>query len=181
MPDPSIGRPERLALAVYAKPRLGRSLLDLATSVVPYLALSVLIYLALGISDLAAFALALPAAGFLVRTFAVFHDCTHGSWMPSKRANAYVGRVLGLFVLSPFRRWRHDHAIHHANSGDLDHRGVGDVPTLTVAEYNARSTRGAPRLPGDAQPADHVRARTCDRNDGWATHRDTGPAAADAP
>ncbi len=142
MPDPSISRAERAALAVYAKPRLGRSLLDVATSVVPYLALCVLMYLALSISDLLAFALALPAAGFLVRTFAVFHDCTHGSLMPSKRANAYVGRVLGLFVLSPFRRWRHDHAIHHANSGDLDHRGVGDVPTLTVAEYQARSKRG---------------------------------------
>ena len=87
-------------------------------------------------------ALALPAAGFLVRTFVVFHDCTHGSLMPSKRANAYVGRVLGFFVLAPFRRWRHDHAVHHASSGDLERRGVGDIVTLTVAEYRARSPRG---------------------------------------
>jgi omega-6 fatty acid desaturase (delta-12 desaturase) len=62
--------------------------------------------------------------------------------MPSKRANAYVGRFLGLFVLSPFQRWRHDHAIHHASSGDLERRGVGDIITLTVTEYRARSWKG---------------------------------------
>jgi acyl-lipid omega-6 desaturase (Delta-12 desaturase) len=142
MSDTSIRRPERQALCVYAQPRLGRSLLEIATSVVPYLALSVLMYLTLGVSVLLTLALALPAAGFLVRTFVVFHDCTHGSLMPSKRANAHVGRVLGLFVLSPFRRWRHDHAVHHASSGDLERRGVGDIPTLTVSEYNMRSWRG---------------------------------------
>jgi omega-6 fatty acid desaturase (delta-12 desaturase) len=87
-------------------------------------------------------ALTLPAAGFLVRTFVVFHDCAHGSLLPSKRANGYVGRFLGLFVLSPFQRWRHDHAIHHATSGDLERRGVGDIITLTVAEYRARRWRG---------------------------------------
>jgi omega-6 fatty acid desaturase (delta-12 desaturase) len=129
-------------LAPYAKPRLWRSLLDIATSVVPYLALSVLMYHLLGVSDLLVLALAIPAAGFLVRTFILFHDCTHGSLMPSKRANAYLGAFLGMFVLSPFRRWRHDHAVHHASSGDLERRGVGDVLTLTVSEYRARSPRG---------------------------------------
>jgi omega-6 fatty acid desaturase (delta-12 desaturase) len=84
-------------------------------------------------------ALVVPAAGFLVRVFVAFHDCAHGSLFPSRRANARVGTVLGLFVLSPFRRWRHDHAVHHATSGDLDRRGVGDIVTLTVAEYHARS------------------------------------------
>jgi omega-6 fatty acid desaturase (delta-12 desaturase) len=62
--------------------------------------------------------------------------------LPSRRANAYLGAFLGLFVFSPFRRWRHDHAVHHATSGDLERRGVGDVLTLTVAEYRARSWRG---------------------------------------
>ena len=109
---------------------------------VPYLVLSVLMYMTLGSSELVTLALALPAAGFLVRTFVVFHDCAHGSLLPSKRANAHVGRVLGLFVLSPFQRWRHDHAIHHASSGDLERRGVGDILTLTVSEYRARSRRG---------------------------------------
>ncbi len=72
----------------------------------------------------------------------MFHDCAHGSLLPSRRANAVLGSVLGLLVLSPFRRWRHDHAVHHATSGDLDRRGVGDIVTLTIAEYRARSWRG---------------------------------------
>jgi acyl-lipid omega-6 desaturase (Delta-12 desaturase) len=131
-----------VALAAYSNPRLGRSLLEILTSVVPYLAVSVLMYLTLGDSFLLTLALVPVAAGFLVRTFVVFHDCAHGSLLPSKRANAYAGRVLGLFVLSPFQRWRHDHAVHHATSGDLDRRGVGDIVTLTVAEYRARSRRG---------------------------------------
>jgi omega-6 fatty acid desaturase (delta-12 desaturase) len=129
-------------LADYAQPRLGRGLLELMTSVVPYLALSVLMYLALGVSYLLALALVVPAAGFLVRTFVVFHDCSHGSLFTSKRANRYLGRFLGLFVLSPFGRWRHDHAVHHATSGDLARRGVGDIITLTIAEYQARGWRG---------------------------------------
>jgi omega-6 fatty acid desaturase (delta-12 desaturase) len=112
------------------------------TSVVPYLALSALMYLALDVSYVLALALAIPAAGFLVRTFVVFHDCAHGSLLPSKRANRWVGRFAGMLVLSPFERWRHDHAIHHATSGDLERRGVGDIITLTVAEYHARDSRG---------------------------------------
>ena len=134
--------PWRDVLAPYAVPSPHRGLAALATSTLPYLALSVLMYLMLGVSTVLTLALAIPAAGFLVRVFVMFHDCAHGSLLPSKRANVMVGTVLGLFVLSPFRRWRHDHAIHHATSGDLDRRGVGDVITLTVTEYNARSHRG---------------------------------------
>ncbi len=127
----------RAAIAPYAKPRLGRSLLDLATSVLPYLGLSALMYLALDVSYVIVLALAVPAAGFLVRTFIVFHDCTHGSFLPGKRANLWVGRLCALLVFAPFARWRHQHAMHHATSGDLERRGDGDVPTLTVAEYRA--------------------------------------------
>ena len=134
--------PWRDVLAPFAVPSPHRGLAALATSTLPYLALSVLMYLMLGVSTVLTLALAIPAAGFLVRVFVMFHDCAHGSLLPSKRANVMVGTVLGLFVLSPFRRWRHDHAIHHATSGDLDRRGVGDVITLTVTEYNARSHRG---------------------------------------
>jgi acyl-lipid omega-6 desaturase (Delta-12 desaturase) len=132
----------REALAPYAKPHLGRSMLDLATAVVPYLGLSVLMYYTLGVSYLLTLALAIPAGGFLVRTFILFHDCSHGSFLPSKRANVWLGTTLGLFVYSPFLRWRHDHAIHHATSGDLDRRGGGDIRTLTVSEYRALDVRG---------------------------------------
>jgi acyl-lipid omega-6 desaturase (Delta-12 desaturase) len=142
MARPSMRTPEQRALAPFAEPRLGRSLIDIGTSVVPYLSLSVLVYQTLGVSPALTGALMVLAAGFLVRTFVVFHDCAHGSLLPSKRANRYVGRLAGLLVLSPFERWRHDHAIHHATSGDLERRGVGDIITLTVAEYDARSRRG---------------------------------------
>src|ERR671924_369417 len=127
----------RDALAAYVRPRLGRGLLDIATSVVPYLALSVLMYLAVDVSYLLVLAVAVPASGFLLRTYIVFHDCAHGSLLPAKRANMWLGVLLGLLVYSPFHSWRHSHAVHHATSGDLDRRGVGDVPTLTVAEYHA--------------------------------------------
>ncbi len=130
-------------LAPYAEPRLGRSLVDLLTSVVPYFALSVLMYLSLSrVSYLITLLIAVPTGGFLLRTYILFHDCAHGSLLPSRRANLWLGRVLAVIVLAPFARWRHDHAVHHGTSGDLDRRGVGDIPTLTVAEYRARSRRG---------------------------------------
>jgi omega-6 fatty acid desaturase (delta-12 desaturase) len=129
-------------LAPYARPRLGRSVLDLATSVVPYLGLSVAMYLLLDVSYLLTLGVGVVAAGFLLRTYILFHDCTHGSFMPTKRGNTWLGRFLGLLVYSPYQSWRHSHAVHHATAGDLDRRGVGDVPCLTVAEYHSKSWRG---------------------------------------
>jgi omega-6 fatty acid desaturase (delta-12 desaturase) len=132
----------RDTLEPYARADRGRSLLFVLTSVLPYLVLFVLMDLAIGISYLLTLALAIPAAGFLVRTFIVFHDCTHGSFLGSKRANRWLGTSLGLLVFMPFEYWKHNHAVHHATAGDLDRRGVGDVRTLTVAEYHARRWRG---------------------------------------
>ena len=134
--------PWRETLAPFAVPCRRRGLFAVATSAAPYIALCGVMYLTLGVSPALTGALSILAAGFLVRVFVVFHDCAHGSLLPSRRANAVLGTVLGLFVLSPFRRWRHDHAVHHATSGDLDRRGVGDILTLTVGEYRARSWRG---------------------------------------
>jgi acyl-lipid omega-6 desaturase (Delta-12 desaturase) len=132
----------RERLAPYVVPRIGRGVLDLATSVVPYLALTAATYALLGVSYWFALILAVPSAGFLLRTFIVFHDCTHGSFLPSRTANQVVGVVCGLIVFTPFHSWRHEHAVHHATAGDLDQRGMGDVDTLTVAEYLACSRRG---------------------------------------
>jgi omega-6 fatty acid desaturase (delta-12 desaturase) len=128
----------REVLAPYARARVSRGLADLASSVLPYLGLYVAMYLSLNVSYWLTLALAVPTSGFALRTFVVFHDCTHGSFMPSRRANAWLGRVLGLIMFSPFVGWRHDHLVHHATSGDLDRRGGGDVLTLTVAEYRSR-------------------------------------------
>jgi omega-6 fatty acid desaturase (delta-12 desaturase) len=132
----------REALSPYTKPRRLRSAGDVLTSVVAYLATGVATYFLLRVSLLLAFAVAPFAAVFLLRTYIVFHDCSHGSFLASRRGNLWLGRLCGLVVLSPFARWRHDHAVHHATSGDLDKRGVGDVPTLTVAEYYARDKLG---------------------------------------
>ncbi|HKP91141.1 MAG TPA: fatty acid desaturase [Thermoleophilaceae bacterium] len=112
-----------------------RSTIDVLTSMVPYVALTAAMYLALDVSYLLTLALAVPTAGFLVRTFIVFHDCGHGSFLPSRRGNTWVGVIAGVFVFSPFHAWKHEHAIHHATSSDLDRRGVGDVDTWTVREY----------------------------------------------
>ena len=129
----------RDSVARHEQPSLRHSLFDLATSVVPYLPLTVAMYLCLDVSVWLTLALSIPAAGFLLRTFIVFHDCAHGSFFPSKRANLWVGRFTGLLVFQPFGNWRHNHAVHHGTAGDLDRRGTGDVPTLTVDEYVSRS------------------------------------------
>jgi omega-6 fatty acid desaturase (delta-12 desaturase) len=78
----------------------------------------------------------------LLRTFIVFHDCTHGSFFKTKRANRIVGAITGLFVFTPFARWGHQHAVHHGTAGDLDRRGTGDVTTATLEEYRAMSGKG---------------------------------------
>jgi omega-6 fatty acid desaturase (delta-12 desaturase) len=139
VPVPGAARHERPwwrdSLAPFAKPSLARSLADIATSVVPYLVLSAVMYFTLDVSYLIALALAPLAAGFLLRTYIIFHDCAHGSFFASKRANTYLGIFTGLLVWTPFQAWKHDHAVHHATSGDLDRRGTGDVPTFTVQEY----------------------------------------------
>jgi omega-6 fatty acid desaturase (delta-12 desaturase) len=81
------------------------------------------------------------AAGLMVRTFIFMHDCAHGSLFASRRANDWVGYVTGVLTLTPYGQWRRDHALHHASSGDLDRRGHGDVPTITVKEYKAKTPR----------------------------------------
>ena len=96
-------------------------------------------YLLLDVSVWITLALAIPASGFLMRTFIVFHDCTHGCFMPTKRGNLWVGRLTGFLVFQPFADWRHAHAVHHGTAGDLDRRGTGDLPTLTLEEYFSSS------------------------------------------
>lgn len=87
-------------------------------------------------------ALAVPAGGLLVRIFIIFHDCGHGSFFKSQRANNLLGALTGVLLWTPYQQWRFDHAVHHASAGNLDRRGVGDVETLTVKEYLARSRWG---------------------------------------
>jgi acyl-lipid omega-6 desaturase (Delta-12 desaturase) len=121
--------------AAYRSSSVRRGVLQLATSVVPLGILLGLMYPASSYSYWLALALAPIAAGFHVRTFIIMHDCAHGSFFPSRRANEIVGFITGVLTLFPFAQWRRDHAMHHASSGDLDRRGHGDILTLTVEEY----------------------------------------------
>jgi acyl-lipid omega-6 desaturase (Delta-12 desaturase) len=132
----------RDAVASFEKPSLWRASLDLLTSAVPYIALMVVMYLLVGDHPWVVLALAIPTSGFLLRTFIVFHDCGHGSFMPTKRGNRWVGRFAALLVFQPFANWSHNHAVHHGTSGDIDRRGQGDVETLTTTEYAARDWKG---------------------------------------
>lgn len=140
--------PWKETLAPYARPSVARSIIDLLTSIVPYVVLFYAMYLLLDVSYWLVLLVSIPAAGFLLRTYIMFHDCAHGNFFPSKRANHYVGVVLALVVYTPFSAWRHSHAMHHATAGDLDRRGDGDVPTMTVEEFQnaSRGTRTIYRL-----------------------------------
>jgi len=129
--------PWRQVVTKYQNPDLRRSLWQFANSVVPYFMLGYLMYRSLAVSYWLTLALAVPASGFMVRLFIIFHDCGHGSFFKSQKANDVLGIITGIITFTPYYQWRHAHAIHHATSGDLDRRGVGDVWTLTVEEYLA--------------------------------------------
>jgi omega-6 fatty acid desaturase (delta-12 desaturase) len=121
----------------YAFPETWRSLWQVANSIIPFFAGWYLMYRSLEIGYWLTLLLAVPTAGFMVRLFIIFHDCCHGSFFKTVKANDRLGLVLGVIVLTPFYQWKHSHAIHHATAGDLDRRGVGDVYTMTVEEYLA--------------------------------------------
>ena len=116
-----------------------RSAWQLVNSFVPFLACMTALFAGLIAGFWPALVLAVPAGGFLIRLFIIQHDCGHGSFWQSRRANEFTGRALSLFTLAPYYFWRRTHAIHHATAGHLDKRGIGDVDTLTVQEYQARS------------------------------------------
>ena len=101
-----------------------------------------LMYLSLNLSYWLTIFLSLPAAGFLVRMFIIQHDCGHGSFFKSKRANEFLGMFASIFTLTPYHYWRKSHAIHHAGMGNLEHRGIGDIYTMTVNEYLQKSKWG---------------------------------------
>jgi omega-6 fatty acid desaturase (delta-12 desaturase) len=140
--EQSAGTDWRAIVSRYQRSDLGRALTQVATTFIPLAATFYVMYRSLALPYWTTLLLALPAAGLLVRTFIIMHDCAHGSFFPSKRANSLVGWITGVLTMTPFGHWRHGHALHHASSGDLDRRGNGDVDTLTVAEYAALS-RGA--------------------------------------
>jgi acyl-lipid omega-6 desaturase (Delta-12 desaturase) len=127
----------RTIVSRYQQSNTARSIGQMVTTLIPLAGMFYLMYRSLALPYWVTLLLSLPTAGLLVRTFIIMHDCSHGSFFASKRANAIVGWITGVLTMTPFGQWRHDHALHHASSGDLDRRGHGDVDTLTVREYLA--------------------------------------------
>lgn len=129
-------------LARYREPSTRRSLFELAATLAPFIALWTLAWMALSISPWLTLALAMLNGAFLVRIFIIQHDCGHGAFLKNRKAQDWVGRVLGVLTLTPYAVWRRAHSLHHATHGNLDQRGIGDVLTLTIEEYRARSPLG---------------------------------------
>lgn len=129
-------------LSRYRQPSNGRGAVEIAVTIVPLVALWVFIWATLDLGYWIALPLAIPAAGFLLRLFMIQHDCGHGSFFRHRLANDWIGRTIGVLTLTPYGLWQRTHALHHASSGNLDRRGFGDIDTLTVAEYRARSFWG---------------------------------------
>src|SRR6476619_3483950 len=125
-------------LAPYLQRDERRSLAQIASVVLPYLAVWVLAA-ALQPSSPLAIGLGLVATVFLVRMYSLFHDLTHNSLLPSRKANAGWGHLLGFLLFTPYRWWQRQHALHHANTGNLDKRGAGEIYTMTLAEYESAS------------------------------------------
>jgi len=125
----------RVILEAYQKPDLRHSIWQVINSLGPYFLLWYAMYRSLEISIWLTLLLVIPAGGFLIRIFIIFHDCGHGSFFASRKANDTLGIITGLLAFTPYYDWRHKHAIHHASAGNLDRRGTGDVLTLTVSEY----------------------------------------------
>jgi omega-6 fatty acid desaturase (delta-12 desaturase) len=131
------------ALASYRDPSLARSIVEILITAAPLALAWTLMWAALSLGYFWLYVvLAVPTAGFLVRLFMIQHDCGHGAFFRTRRANDWVGRVIGVFTLTPYDYWRRTHAAHHGGSGNLDRRGMGDVDTLTVTEYLALSPLG---------------------------------------
>ena len=127
------------SLHPYLRPDIRRSVFQLLNTAIPFAALWYLMLRSLEFSYWLTLLLAAPTAGLLVRLFIIQHDCGHGSFLPRQRVNNAIGFVIGVLTLTPYGYWRRTHAIHHATSGNLDRRDFGDITTLTVSEYRARS------------------------------------------
>jgi omega-6 fatty acid desaturase (delta-12 desaturase) len=126
-------------LLAYGLPDARRSIVQLLVTAAALALLWLGMWVSLGHGYWITLLLAVPAAGFLLRLFVIQHDCGHGSLFRSRFANDLTGRIIGVFTLTPYDYWKRTHAAHHATSGNLDRRGVGDINTLTVREYLALS------------------------------------------
>jgi omega-6 fatty acid desaturase (delta-12 desaturase) len=124
-------------VSAYRQPKTGRSLFELAITAAPFAILWVVTWALLDAGYMLGLLLTIPTGGFLLRLFLIQHDCGHGAFFKRQSINDWTGRLLGVLTLTPYEYWRRSHATHHASTGNLDQRGMGDIDTLTVAEYAA--------------------------------------------
>jgi omega-6 fatty acid desaturase (delta-12 desaturase) len=130
-------------LSRYRKPKISRAVFELAVTAIPFALTWLAMFFAVYHGYVWLYVLLLlPAALLLIRLFMIQHDCGHGAFLPGKQSNDWTGRVISILTLAPYDHWRRCHAAHHATSGNLSRRGVGDIDTLTVAEYQGRSRWG---------------------------------------
>src|SRR5690625_4018519 len=115
------------SVAPYTYPNKKKSIFQLVNTILPLFLLWFLAYQSLSISIWLAVAISLIAAGFVVRTFIIFHDCTHGSFFHHKKVNDAIGAITGVLTLFPYEKWKREHGIDHASSSKLDKRVVGDI------------------------------------------------------
>jgi omega-6 fatty acid desaturase (delta-12 desaturase) len=127
------------ALKAHRTPSTARALFEIAVTVIPFALLWAAAVMSVQQGWWVGVLLTIPAAAFLVRLFLIQHDCGHGAFFPSKAANDWTGRILGVVTLTPYAYWRQTHAVHHATSGHLDRREMGAIDTYTVEEYRALS------------------------------------------
>lgn len=129
-------------LVKYRQPRFGCSMFELSITAIPFAMLWAGAYVSLLYNFWLGYVLVLPAAAFLLRLFMIQHDCGHGSFFARRKFDNWTGRALGVLTLTPYHYWRRAHATHHASAGNLDERGIGDITTMTVAEYHSCSRSG---------------------------------------
>lgn len=122
-------------LAAYREPNQLRSGFELAVSLIPFVLLWALAWWSLGVSHWLTLAVSMLNAAFLLRLFTIQHDCGHGSFFRNRQVSDWIGRVIGVLTLTPYDVWRRQHSVHHSTHGNLDKRGMGDIHTMTVAEY----------------------------------------------
>ena len=132
----------RKDVAPFAKSETRKSIVQIFNTIIPLLVAWTLGFYLLQFSPWYTVACSVVAAGFVVRTFIIFHDCTHGSFFKSKKANDRVGFITGVLTSFPYEKWKREHTIHHATSSNLDKRGIGDIDMLTVEEYMEKSKLG---------------------------------------
>lgn len=140
-PEPKETTALRRKIATMARPDARMAWLQLLGTAIPFIIGFGLMVWSLDVSYWLTLALAIPMVGLYIRLFIFQHDCGHGSYFPSRRANHWLGSVIGVLTLTPYHYWRRTHAAHHAGHGDLERRGMGDINTLTVREYQALGWR----------------------------------------